>query len=43
MRGRERELVEVVLDRLDLAVVAHLIAEPEERVFNDPADLRDRV
>src|SRR5205085_6313006 len=40
MRRRECELVEVVLDSLDLAVVADLVAEPEERVLDDPANLR---
>src|SRR5439155_558338 len=40
---QEGELVEVVLDRLDLAVVAHLVAEAEERVLDHAADLRDRV
>ncbi len=39
----ERELVEVVLGRLDLAVVADLVAEAEERVLDLPARLRDRV
>ena len=43
MRRPERELVEVVFDGLDLAVVAHLVAEPEERVLDGAADLRDRV
>ena len=43
MGRQERELVEVVLDRLDLAVVAHLVAEPEEGVLDGAADLRDRV
>ena len=40
---REGELVEVVLDRLDLPVVAHLVAEAEERVLDGPPDLRDQV
>ena len=39
----ERELVEVVLDRLDLAVVADLVAEAEEGVLDLAASLRDRV
>ena len=39
----ERELVEVVLDRLDLAVVADLVAEAEEGVLDLPPRLRDRV
>ena len=43
VRRRERELVEVVLDRLDLAVVAHLVAEPEERVLDGAPHLRDRM
>src|SRR5438105_1523230 len=43
MRRRERELVEVVLDRLDLAVVADLVAEAEEGVLDDAADVRRRV
>ena len=43
MRVLERELVEVVLEGLDLAVVAHLVAEPKERVLDRPADLGDRV
>ena len=43
MRRRERELVEVVFDGLDLAVVANLVAEAEERVLHGAADLRDRV
>ena len=43
VRRQERELVEVVLDRLDLAVVAHLVAEPEERVLDGAAHLGDRV
>ncbi len=43
MPRREGELVEVVLGRLDLAIVAHVIAEPDERVFHDPPDLRYRV
>ena len=41
--GVERELVEVVLDGLDLAVVADLVAEAEEDVLDLAADLRDRV
>src|SRR5215212_2415373 len=40
---RKLELVEVVLGRLDLAVVTDVIAEPEERVLDLPPDLRDRV
>ena len=43
MRRTERELVEVVLDRLDLAVVADLVAEAEERVLDLAPHLRDRV
>src|SRR5947208_13806990 len=43
MRGRKRELVEVVLDGLDLAVVADLVPKPEESVLDDAADLRRRV
>ena len=43
MRRQERELVEVVLDGLDLAVVANLVPEPEERVLDRATDLRDRV
>ena len=39
----EGELVEVVLDRLDLAVVADLVAEAEEGVLDLPPRLRDRV
>ena len=39
----ERELVEVVLRRLDLAVVADLVAEAEEGVLDLPPRLRDRV
>ena len=39
----ERELVEVVLDRLDLAVVAHLVAQADERVLDLAAGLGDRV
>src|SRR5207244_2059664 len=39
VRRRERELVEVVLDRLDLAVVPNLVAEAEERVLDDPPHL----
>ena len=39
----EGELVEVVLDRLDLAVVAHLVAEPDEGVLDLATGLRDRV
>ena len=41
--GGERELVEVVLDRLDLAVVAHLVAEADEGVLDHAARLRDRM
>ena len=40
---RERELVEVELDGLDLPVVPHLVAEAEERVLDRPPDLRDQV
>ena len=43
MRRPERELVEVVFDRLDLAVVAHLVAEAEERVLDHPPHLGDRM
>jgi len=43
MRRLERELVEVVLDGLDLTVVANLVAETEERVLDLPPHLRDRV
>ena len=43
MPGRELELVEVVLGRLDLAVVAHVVAETDERVLDGPPNLRDRV
>ena len=39
----EGELVEVELDGLDLAVVADLVAEPEERVLDLAPGLRDRV
>ena len=39
----EGELVEVVLGRLDLAVVADLVAEAEEGVLDLPPRLRDRV
>ena len=39
----EREPVEVELDRLDLPVVPHLIAEPEEGVLDGSPDLRDQV
>ena len=39
----EGELVEVELDGLDLAVVADLVAEPEEGVLDLTARLRDRV
>ena len=39
----ERELVEVVLGRLDLAVVADLVAEPEEGVLDLAPGLGDRV
>ena len=39
----EGELVEVVLGRLHLAVVAHLVAEAEERVLDLAARLGDRV
>ena len=40
---REGELVEVVLDRLDLPVVPHLVAQPEERILDRAPDLRDQV
>ena len=43
MLGREGELVEVVVNRLDLAVVDHLVAEPEEGVLDDPARERRRM
>ena len=43
MRRPERELLEVVLDGLDLAVVADLVAEAEERILDLAAHLRDRV
>src|SRR5580765_8575012 len=43
MGGGERELVEVELDRLDFAVIPDLVAEAEERVLDDPPDLRDRM
>ena len=43
MPRRELELVEVVLGRLDLAVVADLVAEAEERVLDRAPDLGDRV
>ena len=43
MRRPEGELVEVVLDGLDLAVVADLVAQPEERVLDEPPDLGRRV
>jgi hypothetical protein len=43
MGRRESELVEVVLDGLDLAVVQHLVAEAEERVLDHPARERRRV
>ena len=43
MRLREREPVEVVLDGLDLPVVPHLVAEPEEGVLDGSPDLRDQV
>src|SRR3954453_7611115 len=39
MCRRERELVEVVVDRLDLAVVDDLVPEPEERVLDQTADV----
>src|SRR3954462_4051311 len=39
----EGELVEVELDRLDLAVVPDLVAEPEEGVLDLTPGLRDRV
>ena len=40
---RKGELVEVELDRLDLSIVSHLVAEPEEGVLDGPPDLRDQV
>ena len=40
---REGELVEVELDRLDLPVVPHLVAEPEEGVLDGSPDLGDQV
>jgi hypothetical protein len=40
---REGELVEVVLGRLHLPVVPDFVAEPDERVFDLAAGLRDRV
>ena len=40
---RERELVEVELDRLDLPVVPHLVAQPEEGILDGSPDLRDQV
>ena len=43
VRGREGELVEVVVDGLDLAVVDDLVAEPEEGVLDDPARQRRRM
>ena len=43
MPFRERELVEVELDGLDLPVVPNLVAEPEERVLDRSPDLRDQV
>jgi SAM-dependent methyltransferase len=43
MRRLESELVEVVVGGLDLAIVAHLVPEPEERVLDRAARLRDRV
>ena len=43
MRRREVELVEVVVRRLDLAVVADVIAEAEEGVLDPPAVQRRRV
>jgi hypothetical protein len=43
MSRLEGELVEVVLHGLDLAVVADLVAQPEERVLDEPADLSRRV
>ena len=39
----EGKLVEVVLGRLDLAVVADLVAEPQEGVLDLAARLGDRV
>ena len=43
MPFRERELVEVELDGLDLPVVPDLVAEPEERVLDRSPDLGDQV
>ena len=43
VRRPEGELVEVVLDGLDLPVVAHLPAEAEERVLDGAAHLGDRM
>ncbi len=39
----ERELVEVVLGCLDLAVVADVVAEPDERILDLAPGLSDRV
>ncbi len=43
MRRRECELVEVVFDGLDLAIVAHLETEAEERILDHAPHLCDRV
>ena len=43
VRRAERELVEVVVDGLDLAVVDHLVAQAEKGVLDDPACQRRRV
>src|SRR4249919_2462003 len=43
MSRLEGELVEVVLHGLDLAVVADLVAQPEERVLDEAPDLGRRV
>jgi hypothetical protein len=39
----ERELVEVELDRFDLPVVPHFVAEPEEGILDGSPDLRDQM
>ena len=41
--GPKASLSKLYSTRLDLAVVAHLVAEAEERVLDGAADLRDRV
>ena len=43
MRRRKRELVEVVVRGLDLAVVDDVVAEAEERVLDEPADVCRRM